>query len=145
MKCKARSSEARRVASWRRRAEKEIWTFLGRRAASMTIAVSFSNVYVTDQNIPHKLSRVQSWVKTFLLRSENQPQNVPFCPPKMHYGKIFQPAIPETCQECFYTTLYMLPKIPPDLTVLCLGLVPMRRTLFLRHSIYWLTFGSLLF
>ena len=26
--------------------------------------------------------------------------------PKMHYGVIFQPAIPKTRQECFYTTLY---------------------------------------
>ena len=26
----------------------------------------------------------------------------------MLYGAIFQPAIPETWQECFYTTLYLL-------------------------------------
>ena len=26
--------------------------------------------------------------------------------PKLHYGALFQPPIPETCQECFYTTLY---------------------------------------
>ena len=45
-------------------------------------------------------------VKTFELSSENHPQNVPLHNPKLHYGAIFQPAIPETWQECLYTTLY---------------------------------------
>ena len=28
--------------------------------------------------------------------------------PNMHYGAIFQPDIPKTWQECFYTTLYVV-------------------------------------
>ena len=28
--------------------------------------------------------------------------------PKLHYGTIFQPAIPETWKECFYITLYLV-------------------------------------
>ena len=51
----------------------------------------------------------QSCVKTFLVSSENQTQNVPQSTPKMHYGAIFQPAIPATWRECFYTTLYNTP------------------------------------
>ena len=46
------------------------------------------------------MSLLQSCVKTFL------PQNVPLLTPKIHYGALFQPAIPKTRQECFYTTLY---------------------------------------
>ena len=51
---------------------------------------------------------LQSCVETFLLSSKNQPQNVPLLTLKMHYGVIFHPAIPETWQRCFYTTLYIL-------------------------------------
>ena len=36
---------------------------------------------------------------------DNHPQNVPLRTTKMHYGAIFQPPIPETWQECVYTTL----------------------------------------
>ena len=43
--------------------------------------------------------------KTFLLNSENHFQNVALPTPKLHYGAIFQPAIPETKQDWFYTTL----------------------------------------
>ena len=46
------------------------------------------------------MSLLQSCVKTFL------PQNVPLLTPKIHYGALFQPAIPKTRQECVYTTLY---------------------------------------
>ena len=52
-------------------------------------------------------SHVQSCVKTFLLSSENHPQNVPLPTPKMHYDAIFQPAITKTWHGCFYTYLYM--------------------------------------
>ena len=45
-------------------------------------------------------------VKTFLLSFENHSQNVPLPTPKLHCCAIFQPAIPESWQECFYTTLY---------------------------------------
>ena len=44
--------------------------------------------------------------KISLLSSKNHPQNVPPPTTKLQYGAIFQPAIPETWQECFYTTLY---------------------------------------
>ena len=44
--------------------------------------------------------------KTFLLSFKNRSQNFPLLTPKMHYGPIFQPVIPETWQKCFYTTLY---------------------------------------
>ena len=47
--------------------------------------------------------------KTFLLSFDNHSQNVPLPTPKLHYSAIFKPAIPQTWQECFYTTLYMLP------------------------------------
>ena len=50
---------------------------------------------------------VQSCVKTFLLSSENHSQYVLLPTPKLHYGTFFQPAIPETWQECFYTTPYV--------------------------------------
>ena len=49
---------------------------------------------------------VSSCVETFLLSSENHPQNFPLPTPNLHYGAIFPPAISETWQECFYTTLY---------------------------------------
>ena len=49
---------------------------------------------------------IQSCVKTFLLSFENHSQHVLLPTPKLHYGAIFQPAIPETWQECFYTNLY---------------------------------------
>ena len=48
---------------------------------------------------------VQGCVKTFLLSSENHPLYVPLPTPKLHYGAIFQPAIPETRQEYSNTTL----------------------------------------
>ena len=48
----------------------------------------------------------QSYIKKLLVSSENHPQNVPLPAPKMHYGAPFQPAIPETWQECVCTTLY---------------------------------------
>ena len=35
----------------------------------------------------------------------NYYQNVLLTTPKLHCGKIFQPAIPKTWQECFFTTL----------------------------------------
>ena len=52
------------------------------------------------------VKKVQSCVKTFLLSFENHSGSVPLPTPKLHYGSIFQPAIPKTWQECFYTTLY---------------------------------------
>ena len=45
--------------------------------------------------------RVQSCVKTYLLSSENNPQNVPLPAPKMHFGAIFQPVVPETYAGMF--------------------------------------------
>ena len=48
---------------------------------------------------------VQSWVKTFLLSSDNHHQYVPLLTPKMHFGTLFQPSIPETWQELFLSTL----------------------------------------
>ena len=50
---------------------------------------------------------VQSCVKTFLLSFEIHSQNIPLPTPKVHHGAIFQPAIPETWQESFFTTLYL--------------------------------------
>ena len=50
-------------------------------------------------------NQVQSCVKTFLTSFENHPPNFPLFTPKMHYGTIFQPSIPQTCQECVNTTL----------------------------------------
>ena len=50
---------------------------------------------------------LQSCVKVFLPSVENHSQNVPPTTPKLHYGTIYHPAIPETWQECFYTTLYI--------------------------------------
>ena len=51
---------------------------------------------------------IQGFVKTFLLSSENDLKNVLLLAPKSHYmyGNIFWPAIPRTCQEYFYTTLF---------------------------------------
>ena len=48
-------------------------------------------------------------------RSENHPQNVPLPvpTPKMHHGAIFQPAMPETWQEWFYTTFFENIRISP--------------------------------
>ena len=54
----------------------------------------------------HWWINIQSYVKIFLLNSENNPQNVPLLTPKLYYGTNFQPAIPKTWQEPFYTTLY---------------------------------------
>ena len=50
---------------------------------------------------------VHSCVKTFPPSIENHPQNVPLPvpTPKMHHGAIFQPAMPETWQECVHYTL----------------------------------------
>ena len=42
-----------------------------------------------------------------MLSSENPSQNVPLLTPKLHYGEIFQPAIPKAWQDCFYQTLYL--------------------------------------
>ena len=50
---------------------------------------------------------VQSCVKTFLLSFKNHSQKILLPTPKLHYGAKFQPAILETWQECFYTTLYI--------------------------------------
>ena len=47
-----------------------------------------------------------SLVTTFLLSFENDCQYLPPPTSKLHYGAVFQPAIPKTWQECFYTTLY---------------------------------------
>ena len=44
---------------------------------------------------------IQSCVKTFLLSFENHTQKVLLHIPKLHYGAIFQPSIPETLQKCF--------------------------------------------
>ena len=49
---------------------------------------------------------MQSCVKTFLISSETHPQNLPLPTLKMHFDATFQPAIPGTWQEYFYTTLY---------------------------------------
>ena len=49
---------------------------------------------------------IQSCVKIFLPSPENYPQNVPLPTPKLHLSAIFQPALPETRRECFYTALY---------------------------------------
>ena len=49
---------------------------------------------------------IQSCVKSFLLSSENHPQDVLPSSPKLHDGAAFQPTIPGTWQECFCTTLY---------------------------------------
>ena len=46
-----------------------------------------------------------NFVIFYLIKAENQPQNVPLPTPKMHYGAIFQLAMHETWQEYFYTTL----------------------------------------
>ena len=46
-----------------------------------------------------------SCVKTCVLSFENHSQNVPLLTTKLHYHTIFQPAIPKTWQECFYTTV----------------------------------------
>ena len=54
-------------------------------------------------SLGHKLYRLLSCVKTFLISSEGNPQNVPLPTPKLHNDAIFQPAIPKTWQECFYT------------------------------------------
>ena len=43
---------------------------------------------------------VQSCVKTFLPSFENQ--NVPLPTPNMHYGALFQPAIPKTWQDSLH-------------------------------------------
>ena len=64
----------------------------------------FAEWYRVSWGICHK---IQSLVKTFLLSSENQSQNVPLPTPKLHHGAIFQQAIPKTWQEFFYTTLYI--------------------------------------
>ena len=50
---------------------------------------------------------IQSCVKTFLLSSENHPQNVPLPTQKMHHGTTFQPAIPGTWQDFFYMTVVL--------------------------------------
>ena len=44
--------------------------------------------------------------KTFLPSFDNHSLNVPLPTPKLHYGTLFQSVIPETWQECLYTTLY---------------------------------------
>ena len=49
----------------------------------------------------------QSWVKIFLLSFENRSQNVPLHTPKLYNCATFQPAIPKTWKECFYTKEYM--------------------------------------
>ena len=41
-----------------------------------------------------------------MLSFDNHPLNVPLSTLKMHYGAIFQPAIPEPWQACFYTARY---------------------------------------
>ena len=58
----------------------------------------------TDDVVPGNI--VQSCVKTFLISSETHPQNLPLPTLKMHFDATFQPAIPGTWQEYFYTTLY---------------------------------------
>ena len=55
---------------------------------------------------------VQGSVKTSLLCFEHHSQSVAMPTPKMPYGAIFQPAISETWQECFYTPLYLHHKKP---------------------------------
>ena len=49
---------------------------------------------------------LQSCVKTFLLNFENHSKHDTLPTLKLHFGTIFQPAIPETWQECFYIILY---------------------------------------
>ena len=44
---------------------------------------------------------LQSCVNTFLLSSENHPQNVPLPTPKMHYDTTFQQAIPQNLAGLF--------------------------------------------
>ena len=62
---------------------------------------------VRSEPAPHV---VQSCGKPFLLSSENHPQNGPLPTQKLRYGAIFQPAIPETLQECF-TPLSIIPPL----------------------------------
>ena len=44
---------------------------------------------------------IQSFVKSIPLSFENHNQNVLLPTPKLYYGAIFHPAIPETWQDCF--------------------------------------------
>ena len=44
---------------------------------------------------------LQSCVTTFLPSFESQPQNVPLLSPKLHYGAMFQIAIPKTWRSVF--------------------------------------------
>ena len=55
----------------------------------------------------HMASCVHCCVKSVLLSCDNHPQNVRLSTHKMHCGATVQLAVPETWQECFYTTLYM--------------------------------------
>ena len=73
-------------------------------------AVQYSGLY--ESNIDMVGVYEQSWVKTLLLSFDNHAQNVPLPTPKLRYGTIFQPAIPETLQKCFYTTLYIINPCP---------------------------------
>ena len=74
-------------------------------AVSQTPLSQYPNV--GEKNLipvgPHLYRVVQ---KHFLLNYENHYQNVQLLTPKMHYGAIFQPAIPRTWQKCFTTTLH---------------------------------------
>ena len=64
-----------------------------------------------------QLSTVQIWVKIFLLSFENHSHNVPLHTPKLYNCAIFQPAIPKTWLECFYTKVYRADGVdgPPEM------------------------------
>ena len=85
-------------------------------SSTLVLLYSLGAIITTDTQVRAKMRGkaltsdseiLQSCVKTFLLSSENCPQNVPLLTPKLHFGAIFQPSVPKTWQECFYTTLYI--------------------------------------
>ena len=77
--------------------------FLHTKIGSRTLHLLILIIHIQSHLL--QISTVQCCVKTFLLSFKIHPQNGPLPTPKMHYGAILQPAIPKTCQKCFYTTL----------------------------------------
>ena len=67
-------------------------------AAEQDVTPEMEILYMLSERVITVLHhKIHSCVKTFLLSSENDPQNVPLPDPNLHYDVIFQSAIPQTC------------------------------------------------
>ena len=59
-----------------------------------------------EEQMNQRIRWAQIWSDSLIWTKKQLELEYSPSPQKLHYGAIFQPAIPQTWQECFYATLY---------------------------------------